>query len=80
MAQYILRDGTAVTPDQIKTAMQKDMAVIVYGRAENYTSESLMLDGKHYDTRNRCVSVWNEVWTAKPRNGKQALLAAYVKD
>ena len=73
---YILRDGTEVTIDQIHTAFAADMAVIVYNNADNHTASSLMLDGKQYDTRDECHSVWGEMWTATPTTVLQCYAAA----
>lgn len=74
---YILNDGTEVSADQIKSAFASGNAVIVHGRAENRTTTSLMLDGRHYDTRGECYSVWDEQWTRTPGNSHDALQAAY---
>lgn len=76
---YILKDGTEVSADQIKNAFANSNAVIIHGRADNRTSTSLMLDGKHFDTRDTCYSVWDEAWTCAPGNLHNALQAAYCK-
>ena len=73
---YILRDGTEVTSTQIKAAFDAGTAVLVHGRGDNKTTTSLMLDGRHYDTRGECHSVWDEAWTRKPESVQQAMMVA----
>lgn len=75
---YILRDGTEVTRDQIKSAFDAGKAVLVHGRADNRNTTDLMLDGRHFDTRGECYSMWEEMWTRSPQNLSQALSAAKI--
>lgn len=76
---YRLRDGTEVTRNQIAEAITAGDARIVYYHESDRTGVSLMLDGKGYDTRGECDSVWEETWTAMPDNLEAALIAAYCK-
>jgi len=73
---YILNDGTTATEDQIMEAVAAGKARIVCGRAEGHTSTGLLLDGVDIDTRGKCHSMWEEVWTAIPSSTAQALKAA----
>lgn len=74
----LLIDGTEVTKDQINAAFAEGRAVLVHGRAENHTATGLMLDGKHFDTRGQCFSMWEEQWTAKPETIQQCFVAAGI--
>ena len=74
---YILNDGMTVTEEQIKPAFDHGNAVIRHGHGDNCTSTGLLLDGKHFDTRNECHSMWEEMWTRTPSTLKEALDAAY---
>lgn len=76
---YILRDGTKVTRDQIAEAVTAGDARIVFYHENDRTGVSLMLDGKGFDTRGKCDSVWEETWTAVPHDMEAALIAAYCK-
>lgn len=73
--RYYVTDGAEVTEEQVRVAFEAGKAVIVYGRGENCTTTSLALDGQHRDTRGKCHSVWDEVWTEQPQSLNQALYA-----
>lgn len=73
---YLLKDGTEVTKDQIKTAFAEGTARLVHCRADGGTSTGLLLNGEDVDTRDDCYSVWDEVWTTTPRCLWQALNVA----
>lgn len=73
---YLLRDGTEVTIDQIRTAFESKQAVLVHNNADNHTATSLMLNGKDLDTRGECYSVWEELWTTAPKSINQCCSAA----
>lgn len=75
---YLLNDHTEVTKDQIKAAFEQGKARLVHGRKENSTSTTLMLDGKDFDTRGQCVSMWEETWTRKPDTLADCLNAARI--
>lgn len=75
---YILHNGDEVTLDQITSAFLAGNAVLVHGHAENRTVTGLMLDGKHYDTRGECYTVWDEVWTQSPDTLQECLCASFV--
>lgn len=74
--RYYLFDGTEVAESDIRNAFESGKAVLVHGRAEGHSSTSLMLDGRHYDTRGECYSVWDEAWTRTPETLNEALRAA----
>lgn len=73
---YALNDGTEVTAEQIKEAVELGKARIIHNRGNGSTTSALMLDGKDIDTRGQCHSVWEEVWTRVPTDFAQALRAA----
>lgn len=76
MSNYVLRDGTEVTREQIANAYAEGKARLCHGRRDGGTSTGLMLDGIDYDTRGECFSVWDEVWTTRPQTIREALAAA----
>jgi hypothetical protein len=71
MADYLLRDGTAVTIDQIREAFNTGKAVLVHNHADGHSATGLMLDGEEFDTRDECYSVWDECWTTAPKSINQ---------
>lgn len=74
---YTLNDGAPVTLEQIKEACEAGDAVLVhYHRPDGWTGTGLMLDGKHFDTRGECFSMWEEQWTRNPTTLTEALEAA----
>lgn len=73
---FLLNDGTDVTADEIRAAFSSGKATLVHSNGENRTKTGLMLDGKHYDTRGQCYSVWEEVWTTEPESLQEAFFAA----
>lgn len=76
---YRLHNGTEVTRDEIAAALQAGDARIIFYHEHDYTGVSLMLDGKAFDTRGSCQSVWDEIWTGMPDHLEAALIAAYCK-
>lgn len=76
---YLLRDGTAVTKDEIEEAFNAGLAVLCHGRGEGKTTTGLMLDGNHYDTRGQCFSVWEEAWTRTPKDINECWSAVGAK-
>lgn len=74
---YVLNDGTETSALTIRVAFEAGKAVLVYSWENGYTKKGLMLDGIERDTRGACYSVWEEVWTSKPKTFKEALDAAY---
>lgn len=73
---YVLRDGTEVTREQIEAAFTAGQARLINGRGDHYTNVSLMLDGKDFDTRGECYSMWDEAWTRTPKTLDDCLAAA----
>lgn len=66
---YILHDGAPATSEEIAEAFLRDKAVIVsyWNAKQGRIIDSLMLDGRHYDTRDNCCGHWwLERWTRKP--------------
>ena len=74
---YILKSGEEVSAKQIKVAFAEGRTVLIHGRAENHNTTGLMLDGVERDTRGLCYSMWDEVWSSKPKDISDALHAAY---
>ena len=79
MIEYILRDGTTVTKQQIRNAFLVGDAVLVHSRGVGRTDTDLMLDGRHFDSRGECAAMYEEAWTAKPATLREALAAARCK-
>lgn len=77
--EYILRDGTTVTKQQIRDAFLTGKAVLVHSRGVGRTVTCLRIDGIHYDTRGECYDMSNEAWTQKPATLREALAAARCK-
>lgn len=73
---YLLKNGTEVSKDQISAAFAAGTAVLAHNNAENRTDTGLMLDGREYDTRGECYSVWDECWTTKPKSIAQCYAVA----
>jgi hypothetical protein len=79
---YYTRDGEIVTHGQIQRAFEAGKARLVHGHrdASQYgglrVSTGLMLDGKDFDTRDNCDSVWEELWTRKPETLQECLEGA----
>lgn len=65
-----------VSKEQIKEAFENGKAVLVHGRRENGSSTCLRLDGQHFDNRGECYSMWEEMWTTKPKSYMQCLALA----
>lgn len=78
--KYYLIDGTEVSRAQIKSAFEKSDAVIVHGHGEGKTTSGLMLDGKQWDARGECYSIWEETWTREPTSLAEALRIAGVEE
>lgn len=78
-AKYYLQDGTVVSSEQIKAAFSTGRAVLAHNRADNGSRTSLMLNGRHFDTRGQCYSMREEVWTTVPKSLQQALQIAYAR-
>lgn len=69
---YLTRDGQIVTREQIQSAFDAGKARLVHGYRDasqggSSVGTSLRLDGKDFDTRGYCESVWEELWTRKPQ-------------
>lgn len=62
-----------VSKEQILEAFNTGKAVLVHGRREHGSSTSLRLDGKHFDNRGECYSMWEEMWTTEPKSYMQCL-------
>ena len=75
MAHY-LKDGTEVTEAQVRQAFADGCAVLVHENIDGGINTGLMLNGKHFDTRGECNSVWEESWTRTPATAQEALQAA----
>ena len=74
---YYLQDGTEVTKNDIEKAFKNGDAILIHARRlDGTTSSALMLNGVEFDTRNECYSMWEEVWTRKPKSLTEALRAA----
>jgi hypothetical protein len=79
ITHYILRDGTRTTTEAIAQAVRGGKARLVHGYGDGKITTTLMIDGRDIDNRGNCFSVWEEVWTQKPRNVQQAIqYAKYV--
>ena len=76
MTHHYLKDGTEVTEAQVKQAFTNGLAVLVHHHIDGCINTGLMLDGKHFDTRGECYSVWAESWTTPPKTEQEALEAA----
>ena len=74
---YLLKNGAEVSKDQISAAFTAGTAVLAHHNAEGHTDTGLMLDGREYDTRGECYSVWDECWTTKPKSLQQCYAVAY---
>lgn len=74
---HILYNGDSTTVAAVKAAFEAGQCVLVHGRADNHTSTGLMLDGRHFDTRGQCYSMWDEAWTTAPADLRAALFAAH---
>jgi hypothetical protein len=78
---YLTRDGETVTREQIQQAFEAGKARLVHGYRDashggSSVSTSLRLDGKDFDTRGECESVWEELWTRTPQTLAQCLAGA----
>ena len=78
---YLTRDGETVTREQIQRAFEAGMARLVHGyhdasQGGSSVSTSLRLDGKDFDTRGECASVWEELWTRKPQTLRECIAGA----
>lgn len=73
---HYLKDGTEVSEAQVKQAFANGLAVLVHHNIDGGINTGLMLDGKHFDTRGECYSVWEESWTTLPKTAKEALESA----
>jgi len=78
---YLTRDGEIVTREQIQQAFEAGKARLVHGYRDasqggSSVSTSLRLDGKDVDTRSKCYSVWEELWTRKPKTLQECLQGA----
>jgi len=78
---YYTRDGEIVTREQIKQAFEAGKARLIQGYRDasqggSCVSTSLLLDGKDFDTRGDCESVWEESWTRKPETLRDCLEGA----
>ena len=78
MPEYILRDGTYISKEEVKGAFEEGRAVLIYGGRFGSTATDLMLDGRHFDTRGECAAVYEEAWTTKPRTLREALNAVRI--
>lgn len=74
---YILNDGTEVTEAKIHAEFAAGNAIIVCSHGDWCNKKSLMLDGIERDTIGECYSVWDEVWTIRPKHVHEALMAAF---
>lgn len=82
---YFTHAGNKVTKDEIQTAYNAGLARLVHSHRyaqslSNSISTGLALDGIDCDTRGKCYSVWDEVWTMTPKNLKECLDAAYCPE
>jgi hypothetical protein len=75
---YYLADGTECTAAEIRAAFEAGTAVLVLGHADHTSSVGVMLDGKHFDTRGQCYSMWEEQWTLTPKKAEEAMHYARV--
>ena len=78
---YLTRDGETVTREQIVQAFEAGKTRLVHGYRDasqggSSVSTSLRLDGKDFDTRDNCESVWEELWTRKPETLRECLEGA----
>lgn len=78
MEEYVLRDGTYASKEEIKVAFEEGRAVLIHGWRFGCTTTDLMLDGRHFDTRGKCAAMYEEAWTAKPCILREALNAARI--
>ena len=84
MRYYILGDGRKTDREEIASAVKDGRAVIRYSRANWYspaylyilsTREEADRESK-IDTRGKRSSIWEEVWSSRPRSVRQAWVAA----
>ena len=78
MPEYILRDGTYISKEEVKVAFEEGRAVLIHGWRFGGIATDLMLDGCHFDTRGECAAMYEEAWTTKPRTLREALNAARI--
>jgi hypothetical protein len=76
---YLSFDGDPLSADAIRQAYAQGMARIVHGRGDSRTTSALLLDGRDWDTRDQCVSAWDESWTRNPTTLREAMQAAYAR-
>lgn len=80
---YILSNGQTVTRKQIKTAFSVGNARLIHGYRDasqggSSVSTSLMLDGIDFDNKDKCESVWEQLWSRKPETLRECLIAAGI--
>ena len=75
---FLTINGEEVTREQIEAAFEAGDAVFVHGRADGHNTTGLALDGKHFDTRGECYSMWEETWTSQPTCLRDCLDVAKV--
>ena len=73
---HYLKDGAEVSEAQVKQAFANGLAVLVHHHIDGGINTGLMLDGKHFDTRGECYSMWDESWTTVPKTVQEALESA----
>jgi hypothetical protein len=78
---YLTQDGEIVTREQIQQAFEAGNARLVHGYSDasqggSSVSTSLRLDGKDFDTREDCYSVWEAAWTSEPETLRECLEGA----
>lgn len=76
MPRYITIDGEEVTKEQIQQAFAAGKAVLCHYRVDSGNPAALAIDGRQYDTRGECYSMWEEGWTVRPDSIQQCYAAA----
>jgi len=79
MSKYQLFDGHEVSKRAIVQAFRAGRARLVCSRSiHGRVPVKLRIDGQDIDTRGRCYSVLDEVWTIRPQSLQECLVAAAV--
>jgi hypothetical protein len=75
---FLTHDGNQVSQGEIKEAFESGAATLVHSYGNGKTLTGLSLNHMETDTREESYSVWDAVWTTKPKNLQQAYFYAKV--
>ena len=73
---YYSATGDIISAAEIKDAVAKGSARIIYSRAYNQTNSSLCLVCDDFDTRGDCYQMLDEQWTSVPTLDEALRVAA----